>query len=61
MSDKQTGREDVRKIQRTGQKGASYMLTIPKHIIQALGWDERQKVVVKQEGNKIIIVDWKDK
>jgi len=49
----------VRKITITG--GASYGITIPKVIVESLGWKERQKVTVKKVGNKIVIEDWKGK
>lgn len=34
-------------------------LTLPIEIIRALGWKEKQKVVVKKTGSKIVIRDWK--
>lgn len=58
MADKKIGEEQVRKIQRTGQAGASYAVTLPKGLIKKLGWRERQKVTVRREGEKIIIEDW---
>lgn len=60
MADTKTGEEDIRKIQRTGQEGASYMVTLPKQLIKDLGWQERQKVVVTKEGNKLVIKDWEE-
>jgi len=59
MADTKAGEENVRKIQRTGQKGSTYTISIPKEIIRDLNWKERQKVVVRQQGSKIIIEDWK--
>jgi len=49
--------EDVRKIGKVGRY--SYCVTIPKEIIQALGWRSRQRVVVGLEGERIVIRDWK--
>jgi antitoxin component of MazEF toxin-antitoxin module len=52
--------ENIRNIQQSGSGGSHYV-TIPASIMRALGWKERQKVVVKQFGkNKIVIEDWKE-
>ena len=48
--------EDVRKIGKVGRY--SYCVTIPKEIIQELGWRSRQRVVVALEGETIVIRDW---
>ena len=47
----------VRKITKTGQY--TYYVTIPKADLEALGWRERQKVVVRRAGNKLVVEDWK--
>ena len=52
-----SGNEPIRKISRTG--GYTYYVTIPKEDLDALGWRERQRVVVKRVGKKLIIQDWK--
>lgn len=49
--------EDVRKIGKVG--GYSYNVTIPKSVIRSLGWRNRQLVVVAQQGDTIVIRDWK--
>ena len=49
--------EDVRKIGKVGKY--SYCVTIPKEIIQALTWQNRQRVVVALDGKTIVIRDWK--
>lgn len=49
----------IRKLMRTGYGGKSIALTIPKGIIDDLGWREKQKVVVEKKGDTIIIKDWK--
>lgn len=49
--------EDVRKIGKVGLY--SYNVTIPKAIIRSLGWRNRQRVVVAQQGDTIVIRDWK--
>ncbi len=33
-------------------------MNIPKEVLRALGWKERQKVVVKKSGKKVVIADW---
>ncbi len=52
-----TASEPVRKLTKVG--GLSYSVTIPLDYIRALGWQERQKVVVTMKGKKITIEDWK--
>jgi len=39
--------------------GRSMGLTLPIEMVKKLKWKERQKVVVKLFGKKIIIEDWK--
>lgn len=48
--------KNVRKITRCGN---SRNITIPKEILDELGWKEKQKVVVKKRGKGIYIEDWK--
>jgi bifunctional DNA-binding transcriptional regulator/antitoxin component of YhaV-PrlF toxin-antitoxin module len=48
-----SGSESIRKITKTGEY--TYYVTIPKADIEALGWRERQKVIVKRVGKKIEI------
>lgn len=50
----------VRKIQRTGRAGASYMVTLPAEIMDKLGWRERQKVTLEERDGEIIIKDWEE-
>ncbi len=52
--------KNVRKLTRMGREGNSLGMTIPKELVQELGWRERQKVVVKKSGKKLIIEDWKE-
>jgi antitoxin component of MazEF toxin-antitoxin module len=49
--------ERVRKIGKVGKY--SYNVTIPKEIMQGLGWMNHQRVVFAQQGNTIVIRDWK--
>ena len=49
--------EPVRKITKTGNY--TYYVTIPKSLIDELGWKERQKVVVERKGATLVVRDWK--
>ena len=51
--------ENVRKIVKNGR--ASYYINLPKDIVRELKWRERQKLVVRREGERIIVEDWKPK
>jgi len=46
----------IRKITRLG---GSLVVSIPREEVDTLKWREKQKVVVKRVGKKIIISDWK--
>ncbi|MFH1967970.1 MAG: hypothetical protein ABIJ84_01125 [bacterium] len=50
--------KNIRKLTRMGG-GKSMGLTLPIEMVKGLKWRERQKVVVRQSGKKIIIEDWK--
>ncbi|MCR4325291.1 MAG: hypothetical protein NUV59_00605 [Patescibacteria group bacterium] len=49
---------NIRKLTRTGT-GRSISLTLPIEYVRALRWQDRQKVVVRKSGKKLIIEDWK--
>jgi len=49
---------NIRKLTRTGG-GATISVALPIEYIRELGWREKQKVVVKKIGSKLIIADWK--
>ncbi len=51
--------KNVRKIQRLGK--ASLAVTLPKEMTTALGWSEKQKVVVKKVRGGVLIRDWKNR
>ena len=51
-------KQNIRKLGKTG-RGATITVTLPISIIRELKWKEKQKVVVKKSGQKIIITDWK--
>lgn len=50
---------NIRKIVKNGR--GSYYVNIPKEIRKELQWKERQKVVVRRLGKKVIIEDWPQK
>jgi len=56
MARRKMENENVRKLSRIGDK--SLGLTLPIEIIRKLKWREKQKVVVRRSGKKIIIEDW---
>lgn len=49
---------NTRKLTRTGN-GKSVSVTLPIEYIRELGWRDKQKVVVKKQGQKLVIEDWK--
>lgn len=53
-----SARNPVRKLSKVG--GLSYAVTLPKALVQKLGWRERQKLTVKQRGQTLVISDWKE-
>ena len=59
MARQKVGDEHVRKLQRTGEGGQSYMVTLPKEMIAELGWQKKQRVVIVKRGKELIIRDWK--
>ena len=56
MTTRKTKEKNIRKLTKVG--GTSFAVTIPMEIIKEFGWRERQKLVVKKQGKKIIIEDW---
>jgi len=48
---------NIRKLTKIGRQ--SIAVTLPIEIVRELKWRERQKVVVKKSGKKLIIEDWK--
>ncbi len=59
MPTRKVDEKNVRKLTRMGREGSSLGMTIPKELVQELGWRERQKVVVKKVGKNLVISDWK--
>ncbi|HET8708888.1 MAG TPA: AbrB/MazE/SpoVT family DNA-binding domain-containing protein [Candidatus Saccharimonadales bacterium] len=60
MGTTEQGEENIRKIQTTGEDGGSYMITLPKELVEKLGWRKNQKVTVHRYGQKLIIEDWQE-
>ena len=48
--------KNVRKL---FKRGGSYAVTLPIELVEKLKWRSKQKVVVKRQGKKLIIEDWK--
>lgn len=51
--------KNVRKLLKIGK--TSLATTLPKEMTDALGWREKQRVVIKRKAGKLIISDWKKK
>lgn len=49
-------KENIRKLSKSG-RGTVYV-TLPKKIVESLGWKEHQKLVVSRGRGSIIIRDW---
>ncbi|NQU78029.1 AbrB/MazE/SpoVT family DNA-binding domain-containing protein [Candidatus Falkowbacteria bacterium] len=60
MSRRKLSEQNIRKATRMGG-GKSLGLTLPISIVRKLKLRERQKLVVKLRGKKIIIEDWTGK
>jgi len=48
---------NIRKLTKLGKR--SLAVTLPIDLVAALGWKEKQKVVIKRKGSGLIIKDWK--
>jgi antitoxin component of MazEF toxin-antitoxin module len=51
--------EDIRII--TQNSTGTYSVTLPIARMRKLGWRKGQKITVKQQGEKLVIEDWKPK
>ena len=49
--------QNVRKITRIGK--ISLAITLPKVLIEQLGWKEKQKIMVKRVRGGLLVKDWK--
>lgn len=57
MTQRKIKEKNIRKLTRVGR--SSLAVVIPLEIVQELKLRERQKVVVKRVGKRIIVEDWK--
>jgi len=57
MAKKKRDRRSVRKLTKVG--GKSISVTIPIHLVRELRWREKQKVVVRKVGKRLVVEDWK--
>ena len=48
--------KNIRKLTKVG--GLSLSVTLPIEIVRTLKWREKQKLVVKKRGKKVVITDW---
>jgi len=53
--------KNIRKLTRMGRAGASLGLTIPKELATSLGWEERQRVIVKRTKGGFTVKDYRSK
>jgi len=58
MARRKTEDNSIRKLTRVG--GKSIGLTLPIELVRELGWQEKQKVVVKRVRGGVMIKDWKE-
>lgn len=47
----------IRKLNK--QTNGSYVVTLPIEVVRELKWKDKQKLVVRRNGKKIVIEDWK--
>ncbi len=57
MARRKLEERNMRKLNK--KTSGSYSVTLPIEIVRELKWRDKQKLVVKKSGNKIIIEDWK--
>ncbi|MFH0912492.1 MAG: AbrB/MazE/SpoVT family DNA-binding domain-containing protein [Patescibacteria group bacterium] len=57
MARNRSGKKDIRKLTRIAKY--SLGLTLPAEVVRKLGWQERQKLVVRAAGRHLIIKDWR--
>jgi len=55
MARREIGKEHIRNIQKSKR---SYYVSLPINYVRELGWQERQKLVVRKVGKKLVIEDW---
>jgi len=57
MARRKLENRNTRKLSK--QTNGSYTVTLPIEIVRELKWRDKQKLVVRKSGDKIIIEDWK--
>ncbi|OGG43215.1 hypothetical protein A2841_03550 [Candidatus Kaiserbacteria bacterium RIFCSPHIGHO2_01_FULL_48_10] len=55
---RKVGKENIRSLSKVSS-GKSYAITLPKDLLRALGWKERQKLIVSVKRKRLIVRDWK--
>ncbi|MFA5990845.1 MAG: AbrB/MazE/SpoVT family DNA-binding domain-containing protein [Candidatus Doudnabacteria bacterium] len=59
MGVRKQSEQNIRKLTKLG--GKSLAVTLPVELVEKLKWKEKQRVVVKRKGSKLIISDFKVK
>jgi virulence-associated protein VagC len=57
MARRKLEKRNIRKLTRTGG-GKSISVTLPIEFVRELKWRDRQKVVIRKSGKKLVIADW---
>lgn len=56
MGARSAGEQHVRSLQKNNT--GSYTVSLPIQLVRKLRWQERQRLVVRQSGSKLIIEGW---
>ena len=59
MGVRKQSEKNIRKLTKLGNK--SLAVTLPVDLVRALGWKEKQKVVVKKIRGGVAVRDWQPK
>lgn len=59
MPERKIGQKNIHKLTKAG--GKSIVVTIPIDIVRKLRWREKQKVVIKRVGKRVLIQNWPSK
>jgi len=57
MAKRAQNENQIRKLTKLG--GKSLCVTIPIEIIREFGWREKQRLVVRKSGKKVVVGDWR--
>ena len=49
---------NIRKLLKNN--GGTTIVSLPKELVDELGWRSKQKVVIKKSGKRLVIEDWKE-